>query len=236
MTKTALAGIVARSENTHAHTPTWIAETLRSKIAEGQLLPGSKLSEQALAQAFGVSRNTLREAFTVLAGERIVTRIPNRGVLVTSPGIDGVREIYSVRRILEPAAVRWAVGIDVEALETITAEARAARDRGAVVEMANANQRFHETLIRGTGSALLQELMTRVLAQMRLVFHAMSDAPDFHSHYVEQNAQLVALLAKEQREEAAEALRGYLDQAEAELLNHLGTDSAAAKAESRKTA
>lgn len=224
-----LAGITARSQATHAHTGAWVAEALRSRIAEGLLLPGSRLSEQSLAQAFGVSRNTLREAFTVLAGEHIITRIPNRGVLVTSPGIEGVREIYNVRRILEPAAVRWATGIDVPALEAIVAEARAAQERNAVTEMANANQRFHETLIRGTGSILLQELMTRVLAQMRLVFHAMSHAPDFHSNYVDRNAELVALLAKGQRAEAAEALRGYMDQAEAELLNHLGADPDAAK-------
>ncbi|EMY36126.1 GntR family transcriptional regulator [Arthrobacter crystallopoietes BAB-32] len=222
--KAPLEGLAARSEAAHAHTAAWVAEALRSRIAEGRLLPGSKLSEQALADSFGVSRNTLREAFTVLASEHIVTRVPNRGVMVTSPGIEGVREIYSVRRILEPAAVRWAEDIDVEELEAIVAEARAARDRGAVAEMANANQRFHETLIRGTGSKHLQELMTRVLAQMRLVFYAMRHAPDFHSHYVERNAKLVALLAGGQREEAAEALRGYLDVAEAELLGHLGAE------------
>lgn len=224
-----LVGIAARSQATHAHTGEWVAEVLRSRIAEGLLLPGSRLSEQALAEAFGVSRNTLREAFTVLAGEHIVTRIPNRGVLVTSPGIEGVREIYSARRILEPAAVRWATGIDVAALEAIVAEARAAQKSNAVSEMANANQRFHETLIRGTGSVLLQELMTRLLAQMRLVFHAMSHTPDFHSNYVDHNAELVALLANGRREEAAEALRGYMDKAEAELLDHLGTDPGTAK-------
>jgi DNA-binding GntR family transcriptional regulator len=224
-----LEGLAARSEATHAHTAAWVAESLRTRIAEGRLLPGSKLSEQALAASFGVSRNTLREAFTVLAGEHVVTRIPNRGVIVTSPGPEGVREIYSVRRILEPAAVRWGADVDVDALAAIITEARAARDRGDVAEMAGANQRFHEALIRGTGSQLLQELMTRVLAQMRLVFHAMSQTPDFHSHYVEHNAELVALLASGRREEAAETLRGYMDQAEAELLEHLSSDSVAAK-------
>lgn len=104
------------SEAVHAHTAAWVVEVLRTKIAEGLLLPGAKLSEQALAQTFGISRNTLREAFTVLADEHIVTRIPNRGVLVASPGPDGVREIYRVRRILEPAAIRWASGIDIAAL------------------------------------------------------------------------------------------------------------------------
>lgn len=225
-----LTGTAARSEAMHAHTAAWVAESLRIRIAEGQLLPGSKLSEQALATSFGVSRNTLREAFTVLAGEHVVTRIPNRGVIVTSPGPEGVREIYSVRRILEPAAVRWGEDVDVDALAAIVADARAARERGDVAEMAGANQRFHETLVRGTGSKLLQELMTRVLAQMRLVFHTMSRIPDFHSHYVEQNAELVALLAAGSRDEAAETLRGYMDQAEAELLEHLSAEPAAKRA------
>lgn len=219
-----MARFATRGEVVHAHTAAWVAGVLRTKIAEGLLLPGAKLSEQALAQTFGVSRNTLREAFTVLAGEYIVTRIPNRGVLVASPGPDGVREIYRVRRILEPAAIRWANWIDIAALQEILAEAQAAQARGAVMEMADANQRFHESLIAGTRSALLQELMTRVLAQMRLVFHAMSRSPAFHSHYVEQNGELVALLAQGHRDEAAETLRGYLDQAEAELLEHLSTD------------
>lgn len=228
---TALAGIAARSEAKHAHTAAWVADVLRAKIAEGLLSPGSKLSEEALAQVFGVSRNTLREAFTVLTGEHIVTRIPNRGVLVASPGVEGVREIYNVRRFLEPAAVRWATEIDIVLLEDIVAAARAARDRGAVAEMADANQRFHENLIRSTGSSLLQELMTRVLAQMRLVFHAMSHVPDFHTNYVQQNAELVTLLAKGQREEAAETLRNYLDQAEIELLDHLRPTQASPRPE-----
>jgi hypothetical protein len=46
---------------------------------------------------------------------------------------------------------------------------------------------------------------------------------------VEQNAGLVTLLVSGRREEAADTLRGYLDQAEAELLEHLGADSIAAK-------
>ena len=91
----------------HAHTTAWIASVLRARIAAGQLTPGSKLSEQSLSASLGVSRNTLRQAFTTLAGESIVTRIPNRGVFVAAPGVEEVREIYRVRRTIEPAAVLW---------------------------------------------------------------------------------------------------------------------------------
>ncbi|MEV8144257.1 GntR family transcriptional regulator [Specibacter sp. NPDC078709] len=207
--------------STHAHTGAWVTSVIRARIAEGQLLPGAKLSELALSEALGVSRNTLREAFTVLDHELIITRIPNRGVFVASPGVAGVKEIYGVRRMIEPAAVLWGQQLDVQALADVVVDARAALAEGDTAAMADANQRFHEELVRATGSERLQELMTRVLAQMRLVFHAMSDAPDFHSHYVELNGSLVTLLQDGKREEAAQALRLYLDRAEAELLEHL---------------
>ena len=216
-----LSSLPLAEGSTHAHTGAWVASVLRARIAEGQLLPGAKLSEQALAEAMGVSRNTLREAFAVLDHELIITRIPNRGVFVASPGIDGVKEIYAVRRMIEPAAVLWGPQLNVPALAAVVRDARAAHHRGDIEAMADANQCFHEELVRATGSEHLQELMTKVLAQMRLVFHAMSDAPDFHSHYVQLNAGLVELLLAGRREEAAQTLRSYLDTAEAELLGHL---------------
>ena len=42
----------------------------------------------------------------MLAGESVVQRIPNRGVYVAAPGVEDVREIYRVRRLIEPAAAR----------------------------------------------------------------------------------------------------------------------------------
>ncbi|MHA7281771.1 GntR family transcriptional regulator [Arthrobacter sp. TMS2-4] len=207
----------------HAHTATWIATVLRSRIAAGELTPGSKLSEQALSTALGVSRNTLREAFSTLAGESMVTRIPNRGVFVASPGADEVREIYRVRRMIEPAAALWGeVTPEVlDTMEAIVRRAQEARDAGAVADMADANQALHRAVVGLTGSQSLQTLMDRVLAEMRLVFHAMASAPDFHSHYVDRNVQLVERLRAGQREEAASGLSAYLDSAEAELLDRL---------------
>lgn len=209
------------SKAPHAHSSVWAADLLRSRIAEGELLPGDKLSEQSLAESLGLSRNTLRESFTLLDSELIITRIPNRGVFVASPDADDVREIYAVRRTIEPACLAWGPELDLAALDKIIVEARAALKDADIPRMASANQAFHEQLVRSSDSTLVQELMGRVLARMRLVFHAMSDAPDFHSHYVEQNAQLVQLLSEGKRDEAAAALRGYLDTAEAELLEHI---------------
>ncbi|HET8866795.1 MAG TPA: GntR family transcriptional regulator, partial [Agrococcus sp.] len=44
-----------------------LADTLRAQIIQGAFTPGERLSESALAERLEVSRNTLREAFRVLA-------------------------------------------------------------------------------------------------------------------------------------------------------------------------
>jgi DNA-binding GntR family transcriptional regulator len=220
----ALEGIADGGPATHAHTVTWVAGLLRQRISAGLLAPGVKLSEQALAEALGVSRNTLREAFTVLAGESVVQRIPNRGVFVAAPGADDVREIYRVRKLIEPAAVLWgeAPNETLASMDAIVERARTARAAGSVPGMADANQELHKALVSLSGSVSLDQLMDRVLAEMRLVFHAMATTPDFHSHYVERNAALVAQIREGRREEAAAELRDYLDFAEQELLAHIG--------------
>lgn len=207
----------------HAHTTAWIASRIRHGIAGGELTPGTKLSEQSLSAALGVSRNTLRQAFTALAEESIVRRIPNRGVFVASPGPEDVREIYRVRRAIEPAAVLWGevTPQKLDAMEAVVQRAQAARDAGSVADMADANQAFHREVVGLTGSGTLGRLMDRVLAEMRLVFYAMSSAPDFHSHYVDRNVLLVRRLRAGENEKAAAELRKYLDAAEAELLGHL---------------
>ncbi|MBP3037496.1 GntR family transcriptional regulator [Arthrobacter sp. zg-ZUI100] len=215
-------GDITSERSDHANTTVWVADVLRSRIAAGELPPGAKLSEQQLAASMQVSRNTLREAFTMLSLESVVTRFPHRGVFVAAPDADSVREIYRVRRMLEPAAVLWGPALDLERLDAVVSVARAAKADADVPAMAAANQAFHEALVSMSGSAQLQQMMARVLAEMRLVFHAMSSQPDFHSRYVEENAALVELLRDGRRAEASDALRGYLDAAEAELLGHLG--------------
>ena len=214
-------GDISADRAGHVNTTAWVAAVLRSRIAAGDLPPGTKLSEQQLAASLQVSRNTLREAFTILASESIVTRYPNRGVFVASPGTGAVREIYQMRRILEPAAVLWGPELDLARFDAVIREGEEAKSRGNIPDMATANQNFHQTVVSMSGSPHLQQAMSCLLAEMRLVFHAMSTKPDFHIRYADENAVFVELLRAGRRSEAAHALRGYLDAAEADLLEHL---------------
>lgn len=203
---------------THAHTGLWVSTQLRERISAGQLAPGTKLSEEALGEALGVSRNTLREAFTSLNAEHIIARIPNRGVFVARPSAEDVREIYRVRRYVEPAAILWQEPAPVDDLRAIVAEGQQARSRGDVAGMAAANQEFHRAVVARAGSGRLDALMAQVLAEMRLVFHAMGSDPAFHEPYLADNVRLIELMASGENAAAAEFMRQYLDRAEAQLL------------------
>lgn len=84
-----------------------VASALREAISAGEFQPGERLSEVKAAERFNCSRNTLRESFTRLAAERIVERIPNRGVFLAMPDADYIRDLFAARAAIEPAAVRW---------------------------------------------------------------------------------------------------------------------------------
>src|SRR3954453_3061387 len=83
-----------------------VSDILRSRIADGFFPPGTRLSEDSIGSALGVSRNTLREAFRLLTHERLLIHELNRGVFVRVLTVEDVIDIYQVRRLIECAAVR----------------------------------------------------------------------------------------------------------------------------------
>ena len=89
-----------------------VAEVLRERIIDGSLPPATRLSEDQIARTLGVSRNTLRESFKLLAHERLLEHKLNRGVFVRQLDAADVIDIYRVRRLVEVAAVRSAGGVD----------------------------------------------------------------------------------------------------------------------------
>jgi DNA-binding GntR family transcriptional regulator len=86
-----------------------VLQTLRERIATHQLLPGTKLSEQQLAEEFGVSRTQIREVFANLEQRGLIKRSPNKGAVVTRLEFEEVFHIYAVREVLEGLCARQAV-------------------------------------------------------------------------------------------------------------------------------
>ena len=206
------------------------ARALREQVVEGLLRSGTRLPEERLAQALGVSRNTLREALSQLVAERILVREPNRGVVVTTPGAADVVDVYAARRLIEPAAVLHGRAHDparLAAVHAAVAEGLDAVRRGRWDEVASANQHFHRAVVALAGSTRLSHQMDLLLAEMRLFFHQMDRPDEFHRPYLEENAVIDDLLARGRRVEAADRLATYLSTAEEQLVRFIGAPSVA---------
>ncbi|MDA2804959.1 GntR family transcriptional regulator [Nocardiopsis suaedae] len=198
-----------------------VADALRERIIDGALAPGARLSEEALGQALGVSRNTLREAFRLLGHERLLVHRFNRGVFVAEPELADVVDLYRVRRALELDAVRRADRSPKGAVARVGAaveEGEAAAGRGDWWGVGTANMRFHQALAALADSPRTDEVVRRLLAELRLVFHAMAAPRDFHVPYVALNRRIHRLLEEGRLEEAAEELSDYFDVAERQLV------------------
>lgn len=202
-----------------------VAEALRTRIIEGDLQPGTRLSEERIGTALGVSRNTLREAFQILEHERLVVREFNRGVFVRALESADVRDLYAFRRILEVAAVRQVAidGPDLTALHAAVDEGSAAAAAEDWRALGSANMHFHEALTALVGSRRVDDAMRHVLAEMRLVFTTMADPRTFHEPYLDGNRRLATLLAEGRFDEAESELLDYLERAKTQLLEAMST-------------
>lgn len=194
----------------HAHVPDQVAGTLRREISAGRIPPGAKLPEVALARAMEVSRHTLRAGLQLLEEEGLARREPNRGVFVASPSSEDLLELYRVRRVIEPGVMRTAC-FDAAALDALEAAARAC-DVESAASLAEANQAFHRLLVERAGSELLDRLMARILAQMRLAYTDYDVS--VYRAFREEHIRIVDLLRAGEAERAADALDAYLRDSE----------------------
>lgn len=196
-----------------------VADVLRDRIAEGFFPPGTRLSEDSVKGALGVSRNTLREAFRLLTHERLLVHKLNRGVFVRVVTVDDLNDIYRVRALVECGAVRG-LGkppYPLEAVESAVLAGESAAQARAWQDLSTANIRFHQGIVALAGSPRADELMRGVLAELRLVFHVMDDPRRFHAPYLVRNRHILEVLQSGDAVEGERLLASYLEDSRLQL-------------------
>jgi DNA-binding GntR family transcriptional regulator len=189
-----------------------VSDILRSRIADGYFPPGTRLSEDSIGGALGVSRNTLREAFRLLTHERLLVHELNRGVFVRVLAVEDVEDIYRTRALVECAVVRG-LGeppYPLQGLASAVAEGETAAVENDWKAMGTANIHFHQELVALAGSERTDELMRSVFAELRLAFHVVDDPRRLHEPYLARNRQILQALQAGDRPGAEQLLETYL--------------------------
>ncbi|MFH0179888.1 GntR family transcriptional regulator [Streptomyces cacaoi] len=189
-----------------------VSDILRSRIAEGYFPPGTRLSEDSIGGALGVSRNTLREAFRLLTHERLLVHELNRGVFVRVLTVEDVEDIYRTRALVECAVVRG-LGeppYSLDGLRASVTEGQVAAVESDWKGLGTANFHFHRELVALAGSVRTDELMRSVFAELRLAFHLVDEPRRLHEPYLQRNRQILQALQAGDRTEAEKLLEVYL--------------------------
>ena len=202
--------------------------TLRTNLRNGKILPGFPLQEVQLAAQLGVSRTPVREALTRLASEGLVSS-DGRSFSVPELTLQGVDDIYEVRFLVEPEAVRHVAELanDSAALAPVMQ----ALEASIAAHKAGDNEAFMEA------NALFRSAWLALVPNRRLV-HAVELYADHVQHLraltldnvkvrnvvLRGLKRIATALAAGDGDAAALAMRAHLTEAERAFIAAVGLD------------
>ncbi len=141
-------------------------------ILAGEFAAGAKLNEASVADALGVSRGPVREAFRALEESGLVRLEKNRGVFVRQISVAEADEIYEVRAVLDEwTGRRLAQTATTEQVRELRAFVER-MDRAAAKDDVHAywllNLDFHDRLVSLAGNAKLLSTYRRLVNELSL--------------------------------------------------------------------
>ncbi|HGS4823413.1 TPA: GntR family transcriptional regulator [Vibrio cholerae] len=189
-----------------------LTEYLIEAIVEGELAPGSKISEPELAKEFQVSRGPLREALMRVEGLGLIERIPHIGARVIQLSPTKLVELYAVREALEGMAARLAARniteIELAGLESLLSTHSTHIDQveGASYFHQQGDFDFHYRIIQASRNQQLIGLLCDELYHLLRMYRYQS--PRSHSRPVEalEEHKFILRAIRQRDEELAEML------------------------------
>lgn len=187
----------------------FVLDAIKHRILTGQLTPGQALVETELAAQFGVSKTPVREALKTLAGTGLVVMNQYKGVTVRMVDADMAREVYDVRLLLEPEALRRAVqrGASLDAARDALTRADDATD---TAERSLANRDFHRALYLPCGNPLLGRMLDEVRDQAALVSTVAWAASPSWEREADEHREILRLALAKDADGAARTLHAHI--------------------------
>lgn len=198
-----------------------IAQDIATAIVEKRLPPGTWLREEALGRVYAVSRTKVRAALLMLAKDKLVETVPDKGSFVSKPTVQEAREVFAVRRILESEVVRLfierATPHDYELLEQHVRFERSTLQTptpGTVREKLLGD--FHVVLAEACGNKTLAELIRELVARSSLIAMLYQSSNDPHCSS-DEHADFLRVCRRGNAEVAVRHMIEHLDRVEASL-------------------
>ncbi len=206
-----------------------VAAELRHRIVDGRLPAGERINEVHLARQLGVSRTPLREALSRLAAEGALSSIPRFGFFVRPLTFEEFEQIYDIRPILDPEALRLAGLPDtktLERLEKLNRRLAGMRDPEAAIAL---DDEWHLVLIDRCPNRVLIELIQNIILRTRRYELALMRETTNVRRATEDHQRILAALRRRDLREACAALKRNMQTGRAPIVSWLKTRESKAR-------
>ncbi|MCD1262541.1 hypothetical protein B5M44_02480 [Shinella sumterensis] len=157
-----------------------VVERLREAIIDGHFGLGENISEDKLAETFGVSRTPIRDALLQLQQSGLVIVRPKRGTFVFSPTLADVEILCEYRLMLEMQALRLSMtrnhGDLTDAIQSAVTVMTAALEASDQFAYARADAAFHRAFFDLCGNRLIRDAYTVAEGQLGAIRSSLSVA------------------------------------------------------------
>ncbi|MDF2509127.1 MAG: GntR family transcriptional regulator [Microbacterium sp.] len=199
-----------------------VARVLRQRIVRGELAPGARITEEALAEEFSVSRGPVRDALTQLSFEKLVEVQRPRGVYIVGLTHDDVDQLYSLRGALEQLALSRAMRVEDDSRWTAMAAAVArmgeAADAGDHAAFVAADLEFHSQIYALADHPRLEGAWNQYLPTFTALLEVTINHDEDLHESSDDHVTLMKVMRSGKPAQAAKVLSEHLDGARERML------------------
>ena len=190
-------------------------------LLQGRWRGGERLTEEAVAQIFSVSRTPVREALLELAAMGMVQLRRNCGAVLQPFGPQQLSEIYAVRTLLEAEAARLAAGkLPPAQLEALRTAFESLQKGNLPDEGWKLDQLLHNTIAAHSGNLRLAEEINRYTLLVQTMREAAGKVlSGIQSTSIEEHLEILNRIGHGDASGASAAMRKHLQQAERSALS-----------------
>lgn len=194
--------------------PSKAYQFIREQILTRAYLPGQPLRGQEIAEAIGISRTPIREAFGLLEENGLVHKT-SWGVVVRAMTLSDIEDLFKVREVLELEAAREAKSrvddVWIQSLRVIVDHARELLEAGRGTESIRASRRIHTSIAERSGNKYLQKMLKSIDDQVQMVGVALIQKyPQRSAEVLEENAAIVEAFARGEGAAITAAIRAHI--------------------------
>lgn len=203
-----------------------ITDQLRQAILDGTHPAGSQLRQDALGEAYGVSRIPVREALFQLEAEGLVKIVPQKGAIVSELSLDEINDVFDLRVILEPRMLAQSaphfVDDDFAVLDDIQRRFEKAIAAGNISEWGQLNADFHMAMYVRARQPRTQTIVMALLQTSDRYTRMQLSTTAAMGIAEKEHAELIALCRDQKIDDACRFLERHIESVRADLLRVIG--------------